>query len=192
MSTVVSPPEKKLMSAEEFMAIPEDGISRELIFGEVRELGMTLRNHMHAEVVANVVHLLKLWNGEQPKPRGRVSSGDAGFRLRRDPDVLVGPDVAYAAAELAARTPRIPTFYDGPPLLAVEVISPSDKHEDVVEKIGLYFEAGVVVWEVDPDFQTVRVHQPGQLAVSFNTSQELSADPYLPGFRVAVAAIFDD
>ncbi len=97
MSVAISTP-PKLMTAEEFMAIPEDGISRELILGEIKELGMTLRNHMHAEVVANVVHLLKLWNGEQPRPRGKVSGGDTGFRLRRDPDVLVGPDVAYALA----------------------------------------------------------------------------------------------
>ena len=30
------------------------------------------------------------------------------------------------------------------------------------------------------------------IAELLNVSQELSADPYLPGFRVAVAAIFDD
>jgi Uma2 family endonuclease len=192
MSTAVLPPPIKRMTAEEFMAIPEDGISRELILGEVREYGMTLRNHLHAEVVANIAYVLTHWNREQPRPRGKVSSGDAGFRLRHDPDVLVGPDVAYASAELVARTPRTPTFYDGPPVLAVEVISPSDKHEDIVEKIRLYLDAGAVVWEVDPDFRTVRVHQPGELAVSFNISQELSADPYLPGFRVAVASIFDD
>ena len=147
---------------------------------------------MHGEVVINVGFLLKLWNGEQPHPRGRVSGGDVGFRLRRDPDVLVGPDVAYASAELAARTPRIPTFYDGPPLLAVEVLSPSDKHEDIVEKIRLYLDAGVVVWEVDPDFRRVSVHRPGLEPELLNVSQEFSAEPYLPGFRVAVAAIFDD
>ena len=192
MSLAISPPEKKLMTAEEFMAIPEDGIRRELILGEVKEFGVTLRNHMHGEVAGNVVHLLKLWNAEQPRPRGRVSVGDSGFRLRQDPDLLVGPDVAYASAELAARTPRTPTFFDGPPVLAVEILSPSDKHEDIIAKIRLYLDAGVVVWEVDPDFQTVRVHRPGQLAVSFNASQELSADPQLPGFRVAVAEIFED
>jgi Uma2 family endonuclease len=192
MSMAVSPPEKKSMTAEEFMAIPEDGISRELILGEVRECGMTLRNHIHGEVVINVGHLLKLWLAGQPHPRGKVSGGDSGFRLRRDPDVLVGPDVAYASAELVARTLRIPTFYDGPPLLAVEVLSPSDKHEDIVEKIRLYLDAGVIVWEVDPDFRRVSVHRPGHEPETLNALQELSADPYLPGFRVAVAAIFDD
>ncbi len=112
VATLSSP---KLMTAEEFMQIPEDGISRELVLGEVREYGMTLRNHMHGEVVLTLGYLLKLWNRDQPRPRGKVTGGDAGFRLRRDPDVLVGPDVAYVPAELAAGTPRTPTFYDGPP-----------------------------------------------------------------------------
>ena len=183
---------KSLMTAEEFMAIPEDGISRELIRGEVREFGMTLRNHMHAGVTANVTTLLNNWRLDLPRPRGKVSVGDAGFRLRRDPDVLVGPDVAYASAELVAATARVPSFYDGPPVLAVEVLSPSDKHEDIVEKIGLYLEAGVVAWMIDPDLQIVQVHRPGHLPESFNASHELIGDPYLPGFRVAIAAIFED
>lgn len=192
MSTVISPPEKKLITAEEFMEIPEDGISRELILGEVREFGMTMRNHVHSGVEAKLTYILLLWLERQLRPRGKVVSGDCGFRLRRDPDVLVGIDVAYASAELVSRTDRATAFYDGPPLLAVEVLSPSDKHEDIVEKIRLYLEAGVVVWEVDPDFRRVSIHRPGHEPVGLNASQELSADPYLPGFRVAVATIFDD
>ena len=192
MNTAIAPHLKPLMTAEEFLAIPEDGIARELIRGEIREYGMTLRNHMHGEVVANVVHVLKSWNGGQPRPRGLVSGGDTGFRLSRDPDVVVGPDVAYASAELIARTPRTPTFYDGPPLLAVEVLSPSDRHEEVVEKVQLYLDAGVVVWVVDPDFRWVSVHRPGFEPEVFNASAELVADPYLPGLRATVAAIFDE
>ncbi len=185
-------PASRPITAGEFLAIPEDGISRELILGEVRERGMTLRNHIHSFIEAKIVHLLMTWLAPRPKPRGRVSSGEVGFRLRRDPDVLVGIDVAYASAELVAGTDRATPFYDGPPLLAVEILSPSDKHEDIVEKIRLYLDAGVIVWEVDPDFRIVRVHRPGQLTGSFNASQELSADPYLPGFRVPVAAFFED
>ena len=106
--------------------------------------------------------------------------------------MLVGPDVAYASAELVSATGRVPTYYDGPPVLAVEVVSPSDKHEDIVEKIGLYLAAGVVVWMIDPDLQTVQVCRPGHLPEMFNASHELAADPYLPGFRVAVAAVFEE
>ncbi len=40
------------------------------------------------------------------------------------------------------------TYIDVPPLLVVEVLSPS---EDVSEKIGIYLDAGVVsIWVVDP------------------------------------------
>ena len=77
-----------------------------------------------------------------------------------------------------------------PPLLAVEVLSPSDMHEDVIEKIARYLEAGVIVWEVDPDLRTIRVHRPGREPEMFNASQELSGEPYLQGFRVAVAKLF--
>jgi Uma2 family endonuclease len=192
MSTTVSPPGKKLMTAEEFLEIPEDGIYRELIRGEIRQFGMMMRNHVHSGVEAKVVYLLMLWLERQPLPRGKVGSGECGFRLRRDPDVLVGVDVALASAELVSRTDRTMSYYDGPPLLAVEILSPSDKHEDIVEKIRLYLDAGVVVWEIDPDFRRVSVHRPGHEPEMLNASQELSADPYLPGFRVAVAAIFQD
>jgi Uma2 family endonuclease len=192
MITTVSPPERKLMTAEEFLAFPEDGIYRELFLGEVREFGMTLRNHVHSTVESNIVHFLKMWLERQPLPRGKVGSGECGFRLRRDPDVLVGIDVAFASAELVARTDRATAFFDGPPVLAVEILSPSDKHEDIVEKVRLYLDAGVVVWEVDPDFRRISIHRPGHEPETLYASQELSADPYLPGFRVAVAAIFDD
>jgi hypothetical protein len=61
MSAAVSPPEKRTMTAEEFLALPEDGIDRELIRGELRERGMTYRNRFHSKVEANIVFELKLW-----------------------------------------------------------------------------------------------------------------------------------
>jgi Uma2 family endonuclease len=193
VSVAVSPPEKELMTAEEYLALPDDGTERWLIRGELRprEPATTIRNQIHGEVEASVVFELKLWLREQPEPRGSISCGEAGFRLRRDPDTLVGIDVAYTSAEIRARTAGKPTVYDGPPVLAVEILSPSDKHEDIVEKVGDYLEAGSVVWVVDPDFRNVIVHQPGQEEQLFNARQELSGEPYLPGFRVPVKQLFE-
>lgn len=192
MSLTLSP-EKKLLTADDFLALPDDGKERWLIEGELRprEPAMTLRNQIHSEVEASLVFHLMLWLGEQPEPRGKVSCGEVGFRLRRDPDTLVGVDVAYTSAEIRAKTAGKPTIYDGPPVLAVEILSPSDKHEEIVEKVGRYLDAGSVVWVVDPDFRTVTVHQPGQEPETRNARQELSGDPYLPGFRVPVARLFE-
>ena len=80
---------------------------------------------------------------------------------------------------------------EGPPLLAAEILSPSDTHEDVVEKLHLYLELGVaVVWILDPDLRTVTVHRRGADPQFFNAAQELTGDPELPGFRVRVADLF--
>ena len=186
MSTADLP---KLFTAEFLLSLPDDGIQRELINGELRERGMTLRNADHSEIMSRVSYLLLLWLESQPKPRGKVLSGDAGFRLKRDPDTFVGVDVAYVSPDVVSR--RDFRFFDEPPVLAVEILSPSDKHEDIVEKVQTYLEVGTIVWVIDPDFRTINVHRPGQSVQTHNDEQELVAGPELAGFRVAVARIFN-
>ena len=192
MSLVEPPAPARSMTAEEIDALPDDGIDREIIRGEVKEKPrVTRRNRSHGRTETRIAKHLDNWLDAQPKPRGCIVSGEVGFRIRRDPDTFVGIDVAFASAELVAASPRRSAFYEGPPVLAVEILSPSDKHDDIVEKVELYLEAGTVVWVVDPDFRTVSVHQPGQVSETLNVNQELSGEPYLPGFRVSVAALFE-
>jgi Uma2 family endonuclease len=192
MSTVASPPEKKLMTIEEFLALPDDGVERWLLRGELRpsERVMTVRNRSHSEVEARICSVLLGWLDRQPEPRGKIHSGEAGFRLGRNPDTLFGIDVAYASPELVSSTdPELP-YYEGPPVLAVEILSPSDKNEDIVKKVYAYLKAGVVVWEVDPGFRRVSVHRAGQVSRTFSGDDELSTEPELPGFRVPVSRFF--
>jgi Uma2 family endonuclease len=192
MSVAVSPPEKKLMTVEEFLALPDDGKERWLIRGELRprEPAMSVRNRKHSIATARLTRLLGNWLETRPAPRGEIMNGDAGFRLKRTAESLVGIDVAFASAELMGQSAEKLPYMDGPPVLAVEVLSPSDTHEEVVEKILEYLDAGSVVWEVDPDLRIVRVHRPGQEPEMFTQSRELTTEPELPGFRVAVARIF--
>lgn len=193
MSTTTAPAltKPRTPTADDLIAMPDDGVRRELIRGELRETPMTRRNRSHSGVEANIAHLLKGWLDLQPEPRGRIHSGEAGFRIRKEPETFVGIDVAYAPPELIAATDPARPYYDGPPALAVEILSPSDTHEDLVEKIALYLEAGVVVWEVDPDFRTIRVHRPGEEPVMHNVRQRLGGGPYLPGFDEPVSRFFE-
>jgi Uma2 family endonuclease len=93
---------------------------------------------------------------------------------------------------LVARTAKGVKYLDGPPVLAIEVLSPADKHEQVSKKIKSYLRAGVkLVWIVDADACTVTVHRPDAKPQMFNVEQQLTADPHLPGFRCSVAEIFD-
>ena len=134
--SLATPLPSQTITAAELLAMPEDGTHRELIRGELRERPRTARNRKHSRVEARIAFLLGLWLEQQAQPRGLIHSGEAGFRLLRDPETLVGVDVAYASAELVARTDDALAFYDGPPVLAVEILSPSDRHDKIVEKGG--------------------------------------------------------
>jgi Uma2 family endonuclease len=181
------------MTTEELLAMPDDGIERWLIDGRLREKkkDMTKRNGWHSRVMSRLSQLIGEWLDRQPEPRGEVLSGEAGCRLRRDPDTAVGIDVVYISPELASDPSADTTMIDGVPTLVVEIQSPSDTNEETNEKIDAYLKAGVpVVWIVDPHQETVNVYQPKAAPEMFNVHDELSADRHLPGFRVPVAKIF--
>src|SRR5262249_19563377 len=114
------------MTTEEFWSLPDDGKERDLIRGELRERPMTKRNRWHSRVLARVTYFLEAWLIQQSEPRGQILVGEAGVRLRRDPDSTVGVDAAYFTADVLRETPSELPWVDGPPVLAVEVLSPSD------------------------------------------------------------------
>lgn len=175
------------MTTQELLALPENGVERWLIDGELREKPMTVRNRFHSRTMITLGYFLEHWNRQQPLPRGEVVGGEAGFRLARTPDSTVGVDVAYAPPELAAQEVEGTRLFDGPPLLAVEILSPNDTHEQIVEKVKKYLDCGTkLVWVVDPDYPTVTVHEAGREPVLYNREHEVSGDPYLPGLRVPV------
>jgi Uma2 family endonuclease len=186
-------PNVVLMNSEELFALrPSKKVDRWLFRGELRESKVTERNPSQCRTTAMISTLLNIWLLQQPKPRGAVLDGEAYFRIRKNPDTNVGIDVALASPEQVAATGRKASFIEGPPVLAVEVLSPYDKQKDIDEAIGEYEECGVkVTWIVDPIDETVTVYRPNKKPVLFNADQELSGDPELPGFRCRVAEIFE-
>lgn len=189
MSTATAP---RLMTHAEFIALPDDGMERNLIRGVVLEKPMTRRNRFHSKTEATIACYLRNWVMTLPEPRGDILSGEAGVYLARDPDTTVGIDVAYVSAETVAAQTDETTMLDGVPVLAVEIQSPNDTVEETKAKVKEYLAAGVKqVWIVDPDFRFVRVHRPGHEPEFFTVDDELTAEPDLPGFRVPVAQLFE-
>ncbi len=181
-----------LMTTQELLALPANGKTRWLIRGQLRERPMTVRNRTHSRLTTRVAKFLDNWLDRQPKPRGSVLSGEAGCRLQRDPDTTVGIDVVYISADLAARQTGDTTLIDGVPVLVVEILSPNDTEEQVDEKVDTYLQAGVaLVWLVHARRRTVEIIRPGHEPEQVNVRQELAGDPELPGFRVAVAELFE-
>jgi Uma2 family endonuclease len=186
-------PTVKLMTSDDLFALPPNKkIDRWLFRGELRESKVTKRNPHHSGATATIARLFGNWLVTQPKPRGKVYDGEAYFRIRKDPDTNVGIDVAIATAEQRAAIKKKSSYVDGPPVIAVEVLSPNDKQKEIDEAIEEYLECGVkVVWIVDPADETVTVYRPGRPPELFNATQEVSGDPDLPGFHCRVAEIFE-
>ena len=122
---------------------------------------------------------------------GRTYMVETGFVLDEVRQRVLGPDVAFVSQERMTQPPQ-PGFFRGAPDLVVEVRSPSQTAREMVTKAEGYLAAGTrLVWVVEPAHRTVTVYRPDW------TPEELALDGYLdgydvlPGFRVAVAAIFD-
>ena len=188
-----APVAERLMTTEELLALPEDGVERWLIRGHLREKrgeDVTRRNRWVSRIEAQMTGLLGRWLDQQPQPRGELHSGKVWFRLKRNPDSTVGIDVAYVSAEVAAREPN-EALIEGLPILAVEILLPSTTQEEIDEKVRLFLEVGIpLTWVINTRFHTVTVYRPGAEPEMKNSTQELSAEPHLPGFRVPVAQIF--
>jgi Uma2 family endonuclease len=180
-----------LMTAEQFLALPEDGMERELIRGELKERPMTVRNQYHAEVMAIVSQRLRNWLESLPAASGKVYAGDVGCILQRDPDLVVGIDVAYFSEHALSQASSATTLLEGAPVLAVEILSPSDTQENIVEKVDNYLSAGTaLVWLIDPHFRTVTVYRADRTIETFDHTRTLTVEPHLPGFAVAVPKLF--
>jgi Uma2 family endonuclease len=183
--------ETPLMTTEEMLALPANGITRWLVEGQLQEKPMTVRNRTHSRVMARLTYLLEKWLETLILPRGQILCGEAGCRLRRNPDTTVGIDVVYVAATLIEQESDDTTLIDGVPILVIEILSPSDTIEEISDKIDLYQGAGVpLIWIIDPHDRTVTIYRLDAEPELVNVNQELVGDPQLPGFRVAVAEIF--
>jgi Uma2 family endonuclease len=171
------------MTAEELGNLPDEPLRHELIKGEL--LTMPLPKHEHMQVAANLTIIL----GQYVKTNrlGQVCT-EGGYKLESDPDTVLGPDVSFVSHNRFALSPE--GYHDGPPDLAVEVLSPGDRRGKVEHKLALWLALGTPsVWLVNPRRRTVEVIKSPSDRNLFSETDEL-VDDTVPGFRVKVSEIF--
>ncbi|HBJ36945.1 MAG TPA: hypothetical protein DDZ51_19745 [Planctomycetaceae bacterium] len=49
------------VTTEQLLAMPDDGVDRELIHGELRENATTKRNRFHTRTVSRLTYILERW-----------------------------------------------------------------------------------------------------------------------------------
>ena len=177
----------RLMTVEDVERLPDDGYRYDLIDGAL--IRLTPAAGGHGEVAFEIAW--HLGGFVRPRRLGRIYAAETGFILGRNPDVVLGPDVAFV------REDRIPTDYDPDhflpvaPDLAVEVISPSERHGQITTKVRKYLQGGVrLLWLVNPRRRTATVYSPGAEPRVLTEADELDGGDVLPGCRLPIAAIF--
>ncbi|MDW8223421.1 MAG: Uma2 family endonuclease [Gemmatales bacterium] len=122
--------------------------------------------------------------------RGMAVTNDAGLMLAVTPSTIRAPDIAFYRDKR-----RLEELSEGVaselPQLVVEVLSPSDRPNDVARKVQQYLRAGIeMVWVVEPQDRTVAVYRRGREPQVLGENETLSGEDVLPGFSVPVADLF--
>lgn len=119
-------------------------------------------------------------------------TAETGFRLARNPDTVLGADVAFVRADRVPAVGLPKDFWGGAPDLAVETVSPGDTLEGVEEKVDAYLAGGArAVLVLNPRRKTITIHRPGQNPLVHHARETLQLDDVVPGYSCPGAAVFE-
>lgn len=160
----------------------------ELVDGRIVEVSPA--NRRHGRILARLARRLE--EHVEAHHLGEAYAGGVGFILRRNPDTVRAPDLAFIRS---ARLPQVEEeiFSSVVPDLAIEILSPSDRWGEVEQKIAEYLRASVAsVWVVDPSREELRVYRAGQPPVTLGKHDQVEDPDLLPGLKLQVASLFSD
>lgn len=175
------------MTSAEYWDLPEDAPRCELVHGEV--FMVPAPDSWHQDVVTELVVILH--RHLHQSGQGKVFPSPIGLTLIDDtelqPDLLV----------LAPNHPQYGTRFRSvthPPLLVIEILSPSNRKHDRKTKFGLYQDFGIPhYWIADPDARSIEAwtligdaYQPSGQATAPAT---VALAPF-PGLLLDLGAVF--
>ncbi len=95
---------------------------------------MTLPGEEHGAVIMNIAAPMAQY--VKRNDLGVVYGAETGFQIERDPDTVMGPDVAFVAKDRVEKTGITKGYSFGAPDLVVEVNSPGDSKRKIEQKVA--------------------------------------------------------
>jgi Uma2 family endonuclease len=170
---------------DDLFSLPDDGKRYEIIEGELYE--MPPPNAFHAVTLINLLFLLG--------PAVQASGGrifTAPFDVFFPGANPVQPDIVVTLKGVRGRLRR--RGYEGAQDLVVEVLSPSNRVQDLLTKRALYARAGIrEYWIVDPTNRTVEIltlDRDALHTVQTAAGDEEAISPLLSNAAFSLADIF--
>jgi Uma2 family endonuclease len=145
--------EIKPWTVEELQRLPDDGNKYEVIDGEL--FVTPAPAEVHEDILARLTRILDPFVAQHGL--GRVYRPRAVVRTQGSE---VEPDLMVRAKRSQPRSGR--DWDDAPvPILVVEVLSPTTRRRDVMQKRDFYMRIGVAeYWVIDPELERVLVVRP--------------------------------
>lgn len=176
---------QQAITDEQLLHLPDDGCKYEVVDGEL--VRMSPAGWLHDTIVAQLIGALT--SHVRVTRAGTVIGSNAMFVLpggnKRSPDVSF-----VAAGRLDTETKR--PFPELAPDLAVEVVSPSDRQRQVLDKVGECLQAGVrLVWVIEPEKRQATAYRGLTDVRVIDESSSLDGEDVLPGFSCRLTDILD-
>lgn len=174
------------LTYRDYAALPDDGRRYEIHDGE---LSVTpAPSPQHQRCTANLFRILDT----HVRTHGLGEVFFAPLDVILSDTVIVQPDLVYLAPDRLGTVSR--RGIEGPPTLAVEVLSPSTTAIDRETKHRLYAGHGVpYFWLVDPDAQVIEAYrrEEGRYILAFRASGAAPVDPLpFPGLALHPASLW--
>ena len=121
-----------------------------------------------------------------------VVRAEAGFRLGRNPDTVLGPDAAVVGRDqLRPRQAQL-GFLELAPAIVVEIVPPSDGSTTVSGEVDAYLAGVQVVWVFEPGARAVRVYTRAgpEARLRAESGDVLRTESVLPGFEILLTELF--
>jgi Uma2 family endonuclease len=173
------------LTFEQYEQLPEqEGTIYELDEGELlMEPSPALRHNLIRQRIT-----MELMRFVEEQNLGIVVE-EIDFRLNRD--TVRNPDVAFIAAPHLEHVDFDHSPIDGAPALAVEVVSPSNRAEDMARKTHQYLDAGCrSVWIFYSTLRLVEVHKAGSV-LHVREPEALKDEDLFPGWSLSLSYAFD-
>jgi Uma2 family endonuclease len=176
----------RLMTAEEFGRLPDDGRRYELVRGVLVEMNMP--KPRHGQVCGKVQAYVFNFCNER---LGHVLSNDSGILTSRDPDTVRGADVCYYSYSKLPPGPLGTEYLSIPPDVVFEVLSPDDRPVRVMRKTREYLAAGVLaVVILDPEDREIEVHRQGGQVETLGITDALNIPEIAADFSISILSLF--
>jgi Uma2 family endonuclease len=179
--------------ATPMMGEPRDGVFYEFVDGRWIETPTmsTLASLVAARLNTDLtIHIVQ----QSPRPGQLVFETLFRIPTPTDPRRKRQPDLAFVSAgrwPLDRPIPLRRDAWDVVPDLAVEIVSPTDRAEDLLGKVHEYFQAGVrLVWVVYPIERCIHVYERWDRIRVVTETGELDGGEVLPGFRRSIDQLF--